>query len=218
MLNPQMKSTATKKKNNNKKKATKTNDNQVDKLVDNVEQQIEDQNVQNNTAAKKKKSKSKNNENITNENNTQSPNADEWVLFGKPKKSTTPTASLDKATRGVKNLTLESKKVKEKQPIKKRNNLATLAAPDDIASDMLIDNHQEEDNEEAKIEKNNEKQLLIKKIKTLRKKLKDIETLKELSKTKSLDKEQNAKISKLAEFTIDLAEVQAKLDLINSNK
>lgn len=146
--------------------------------------------------------------------------ADDWVTMGKPKKpSSTSTAnSLDKATSAVKSLSLDKSKGKSQ---KKRSveQLPVSKAVDELAGDMLIDDHHDDDNEEVnRVEKNNEKQQLIKKIKTLKKKCKDVETLRELEKSKTLDKEQKEKVSKADQFTKELAKLQAKLDQINAKK
>lgn len=224
------------KKKNNKKKTPTTDqttagDNQNDNQLNDPEQP---QITTLPTAAKKKKNKNKqtsNNENNSTTatinkqpsptNQASSPVSDDWVTMGKPKKSssTTTTANLDKATSAVKSLSLVNKKSKEKSSKKRVVELPVSKGVDELASDMLVDDDHDEVNEELnKIEKNNEKQLLVKKIKTLKRKLKEVDTLKELQKTKTLDSEQKEKVNKFEQFTKELTKVQSKLEQLNSSK
>lgn len=220
LLNPQAAKPA-------KKKTNKKKSNQDDNLVNQTEPEVT---ANSNAAAKKKKNKSKQNNNENNSasvNNapssptvekSPSPVEDDWVTMGKgkPVPVAKKSSNLDKATSGLKNLTLNNKKNKSQQVKQNRiDDLPITKEVDDLASDMLVDDdHEDEKKEKEKLEKNNEKQLLIKKIKTLKKKLKDVETLKELQKQKNLDKEQLLKLSKAAEFAKDLSRLQAKLEKV----
>jgi len=153
-----------------------------------------------------------------------------WVTLGKKSKSTTTNGSsvpFEKTTESFKNLNLNSvqnnnnnkptTKKSSKSNNKSNNKSAAtdqLKLVQDSETGMLLDNGREIE-QEANNKPSTERQALNKRIKKLKSKLKEIETLQRLQTTTKLDESQISKIAKLSQFTKQLNELQAELENIN---
>ena len=143
---------------------------------------------------------------------------EEWVTMGKPKKGT----SVSQQTVPVKT-TKTAPSAKKSQPTATRNsnNDSAPAAPRrDPATDMLLDSALDAETETSAStgaggSGNTEKQQLVKKIKKLKSKLKEAETLKQRSDAgEKLDESQVSKAHKLGQFAKEMQTLQKQLQTL----